>query len=197
MTEAAISETSIANRALQRLGAKRVESLDQNTPNARSAAAAYYPIRNRLLRQHAWNFAIKRASIAADVDATTWGSLKQYQKPNDFIRLLRDTVSGTPDVNTRKDWQIEGNYIVTADGSPLQFRYVAKITDPALFDPLFAELLAIDMAYEMCEEITQSTAKREGLREDRKEIIAEARRINAFENEPQREPEDDWILAML
>ena len=35
----AISDVTVANRALQKLGAKRIESLTQDTPNARSINA--------------------------------------------------------------------------------------------------------------------------------------------------------------
>jgi len=193
----ATSEVAISNRALQKLGASRIESFDQDHPNARSASTAYEPCRDRLLRKYAWNFAVKRASVAADATETTWGGLNRFQKPNDFMRLLRNKEIGSSNQDVRHDWQIEGNYIITADGAPLQFRYVAKIEDTSQFDPLFDELLATVMAYEMCEEVTGSKSQRDDLWDDMKDILLEARQANAYENDADIPPEDDWLLARL
>ena len=60
------SEVDIANRALQKLGAESIVSLTQDSENARACNLCYEPIRDAELRAHPWNFAIKRASLAAD-----------------------------------------------------------------------------------------------------------------------------------
>src|SRR5688572_8210356 len=103
----ATSKVKIANRALQKLGAKRIESFDQDHKNARAMKAAYDLTRDAEIRRYAWSFAIKRESIAADGDDPTWGDWNRYSLPNDFIRLLRDDESGI-----RVDWRIEGLYIL-------------------------------------------------------------------------------------
>ena len=54
-----------------------------------------------------------------------WGGWTRYSLPNDFLRLIRDDESGL-DV----DWKIEGLYILSADASPLEIRYIANIEDP-------------------------------------------------------------------
>lgn len=189
----AASEVSIANRALQKLGEGRIESFDEDSPNARSIVTAYEPVRDRLQRQYDWNFCIGRASIAADATKTKWGDLNRYQKPNDFQRLLRNKETSAEDI--RHDWQIEGNFIVTSDGAPLQFRYIKKVTDPALFDPLFSELLSTVLAMEICLEVTGSNTRKVELKDDITTIIREARIANALENDADVPLEDDWLLA--
>jgi len=193
----ASSDVEIANLALQKLGASRIDAFDQDTPNARSIDSAYALTRDRLLRTHPWNFAIKRASVAAKASNTVWGDLKQYPLPNDFLRFLRGTEAGTGDEERERYWKREGDSVVTEDSSPLQFRYIAQITDPAQFDSLFVDLLATTLAYELCEEITQSTSKKDTLAFDRQNIIIEARRVNAIENPSQDPPEDSWLQARL
>jgi hypothetical protein len=74
----------------------------------------------------------------------------------------------------------------------LQFRYVQKITDPTKFDPLFIVALELELAVRCCKQITDSTVDKESLKDDLREAIAEAKRVNAFENEAQPFPEDDW-----
>lgn len=193
----ATSEVSIANRALQKLGAGKIESLEQNHPNARSVSVAYIPVRDSLMRRYAWNFAIRRASVAADETQTLWNSLNRFRKPNDFARLLRDTEAGSGKLNSRTDWQVEGDYIVTSESAPLEFRYLAKITDTSLFDPLFDELLATVIAKEIVEDVTGSLGKRDRLEADVNLILNEAKQANAYENDADQLLEDDWLLARL
>lgn len=189
---AAASEVSIANRALQLLGAKRISSLSQDHPNARSMNAAYERVRDRELRKYDWGFAIKRASIAADGDETLWGDWYRYSLPNDYIRLIRDDESGLS-----VDWKIEGLFILSKDAAPLEIRYVAQITDPNYFDALFIEALAAALAVACCKEIADSTSDKESLKEDYKDAIAEAKKWGAIEKGSQEFPEDDWITARL
>lgn len=186
-----VSDVSIANRALQKLGAKRIEALTQDHPNARSLNTAFAPVRDALLRKYPWSFAIKRAAIAADAAKTVWGGLNRYPLPADFGRLLRDDESGA-----RVDWKIEERFIVTRDAAPLNFRYVAVITNPVNFDPCFAELLSTALAVEVCEDVTGSTSKLEALRVMYARELADARSANAFETGAQEALDDDWLFAV-
>jgi hypothetical protein len=189
------SEVAIANRALQLLGESSISSLEQDHPNARSMNLAYPFMRNRLQRAYAWNFCKARKSVAADAVQTTFGGLNRFEKPNDFLRLLRNKETSAED--SRHDWQIEGNYIVTADSAPLEFRYLAKVTNPVLFDTVFDDLLAVGIAYTTCKQVTGSNTAKSELRDEFRELMAEARQTNSFENDADVPLEDDWVLARL
>ena len=184
------SKVQIANGALQRLGERRIESLTQDEPSARSMNAAFDRVVKSEIRRYGWNFAIKRASIAADGDDPTWGDWNRYSLPNDFIRLLRDDESGIA-----VDWKIEGIFILSADAAPLEFRYLAHIEDPNFYDSLFIEALECKLAMVCCKEITGSHSNAAGVKLDYEEAIAEAKRVNAVEKEAQEFPEDEWLAA--
>lgn len=187
------SETEIANRALQRLGAARITALDDtSSKNARACNVAYAPLRDALLRAHPWSFAIARAALAADTDVPVGDDAPalQYTWPTDALRIL------LPKDHTL-DWIIEGRKILTGWGAPLYIRYIAKITDPNTMDPLFREALACWMAVEMCEEITQSNTKKAALKDDYEMIIAEARRTNAIEKPAVTSPDGSWDYERL
>jgi len=189
----ATSDVAIANLALQKLGSpKRLESLTQDHPNARSMNACYASIRDGELRRYDWGFAIQRASIAADSSQTTWGGWNRYALPNDYLRLIRDDESGQ-----NVDWRIEGTFIVTADAAPLDIRYMARITDPNTFDALFIESLASKLAYQTCKEITGSTTQQSVCKQDYDWAVAEAKRCGSIEKPAQEFAEDDWILVRL
>jgi hypothetical protein len=186
------SEVEICNRALQKLGAKRIVSLDDNSVNARACNVAYSLVRDRVLRSHPWNCAISRAELAADAEPPEWGRANAFQLPSDFLRLLPPY----PEMNINDlDWQIEGRKILTDDSGPIYLRYIYQVTDPNEMDPLLRELISTELALELCEEITQSNTKKDALKDDVKAIVKDARRVNAFECVAQEPPEDTWITV--
>lgn len=186
------STVEICNRALQKLGAQRITSLTENTSNARSCNFAYTPLLEAELRSHTWSCATKRAQLAASSTEPLFGKDNKFQLPSDFLRLLPPD----PHQNSNQhDWIIEGDKIYTDYSAPLQIRYVYKLTDPAIMDPLFREALSARMALELCEEITQSNTKKQILKQDYRDIIREARKVNAIERPAQQSPEDTWLTV--
>ena len=186
-----ISKVTIANIALQKLGTpSRISALDQDHPNARSINACYDVVRRRLLRKYDWAFAIARKSIAAEGDGTLFGDWNRYALPNDYIRLLLDD-----EADTIVDWRIEGQYIVTADDSPLEIRYIADIDDPNYYDAQFVDAFACELALQCCEEVTGSTSKKGDIIDERKDALNEAKRLGSIERAEKNFPEDEWLTA--
>jgi hypothetical protein len=187
------SNVAIANEALQLLGSSRkLESLSQDHPNARTLTAAFDRTRRSLIRRYEWGFAKKRASIAADGEQTTTGEHNRYGLPNDYLRLTRDNETGFS-----VDWKIEGQFIVSDDDAPLEIIYIADIDDPNAFDSLFREAFANRLAFVCCKEITGSTTLHDSLNNDFKTILADAKLANAIEKPAaDLDAEDDsWLRA--
>lgn len=182
------SEVSICNMAMQKLGAERITSLTQDSKNARECNNCYAEVRDRLLRSHTWNFSKTRVTLAPSSTDTTADYIYTFDWPADALRII-------PPRDYDVDWQIEGRTILTNWGDELDIVYVKRVTDPNTMDPLFRELLACEIALQTCEPITQSTQKKESVREDRKVAMAEARRVNAFEQISADPPEDDWVTC--
>ena len=184
------SDVEIGNGALQKLGAKRIVTLDDASTNARAVNACFVRIRQAELRKHDWAFAIQRHSIAADSPAPTWGRANSFQLPAGFIRLVPDY----PEQNhNSKDWVIEGQKIVTNASAPLEVRCLVDVTDANLMDPLFRDLLSTAIALEICEEITQSNTKKDSLNADYKQIVREAKKASSIEKRPAVAPDPTWI----
>ena len=188
----AVSEVTICNLALQKLGEARITSLSEDSPRARSCNAAYEFIRDRELRAHKWNFAKKRATLAPSSVTPDFDFDDAFPLPTDFLRLLPPNTSSL-------DWQIENHEgspsILTNDGDTLEIVYIARITDTAKFDMLFVEMLACKLALHLCEDRTQSNTKKADIQAEYRELRREARLINAFENGSEEPPEDSWLLA--
>lgn len=189
---AAPSVVAIWNRALQLLGAARVQSTADTSKNAIACNACYEAIRDRLLETHPWRFAIKLASLAADDPSPDWGKANAFTLPSDFIDLAPEYEE---DQSLDLDWEMQDGKIFTDNDAPLQIRYIAKVTDPSKMSPLFRELLATEMAVAMCEELTQSNTKRLALVNEVERVGGQARRANARKTRSQEGPESPWVTA--
>jgi hypothetical protein len=183
------SETDICNLALQRLGAKAISTLSEDSAAGRECNRIYEHARDSELRAHPWNFARARVALAADSVTPAFGFANQFPLPSDFLRIL-------PDVDVT-DWQIEGGSILTDDAAPLQLIYIKRVTDVTLFDELFIELLVSRIAVGLAEKLTQSNTKLNIAHEQYKLIKAEAMRVNSFENTSRTPPVDEWVTARL
>lgn len=197
------SVIQIANRALTKLGAARITSLDDDVKSARALKSMFDDVRDDELRAHRWSFSLKRTSLAALVGAPAFGYLYQYQVPADFLKL--DMVDDRfPQVvmdnyvnQELLDWVLEGNLILTDIAAPLKLRYVAQVTDPNLWDVNFREALACRLAAELAEDLTQSNQKRQLAWEEHKQALVRAVRSNAIERIPVHVGDTPWILGRL
>lgn len=186
------SKVEIANRALQKIGAKRIVALDDDSVSARACNVAYEPVKLAELRDHAWNFAVARITIAADSPAPSFGPQNSFTLPADFVRLMPPDAQSNLD---NLDWVIEGRKIFTNDSAPLQIRYVSNVDDTNLMDPLFREALSSRLAVELCEQLTQSNTKKADLSREYEMNVNEARRTNAIERPAILPPDDPWITV--
>lgn len=200
----AVSNVSIANAALSKIGASRIMSLDDNRKEAREVNASFERVRDSEIRARLWRFSIKRAELAAQSDAPAFGYDYAYRIPADCLKIiavgdflvgayLSDYVGGEDGA----PFALENGLILSNDVAPLNLRYVAQITNPTQFDSCFVELFACKLAMEICEAITQSSQKRQLAFEEYKLALRNAVKSNAIENPPVKAADDSWMLARL
>jgi hypothetical protein len=198
-----MSEVAICNAALIKLGAERINALDENNNRARVMNERYAAVRDAELDRCRWKFSIARVTLAALAAAPDGDDYaRQFQLPNDYIRLIEG--ADIVDVADLSDYRgsssaalysVEGRKILTNLPAPLSIRYIAQITDTSLFVPSFAEALAARLADECCERITDSDSKRQTAKEDYRQAIREAKRARALEAPPQYQADDTWVMA--
>lgn len=180
------SVVDIANRALDKLGHGAITSFTDGSKAANLLDRTWSIVRNQVLRDHPWNFAVKRAILAPLSDSPSWGFTYQHQLPSDYLRLIeiRDLRAG--------EYQLEDGKIL-ADSDSLYIRYIYEVTDPNLYDALFIDSLATKVAFELSEALTQSNAKKNLLGEEYTLSIQRAKSIDAVENPPTVFQEDSWL----
>jgi len=178
---------SICNRALTWLGAEPITDLVDDTKEGRACNRIYEQARDQTLRDHPWNFALKRVSIAADTTAPIWEYTNAYSWPTGCLRII--------EVNTTEEWAVEGQKIVSDQAAPLEIVYIDKVTDPTLFDAKFVEAYAARIASDLAYDLTAnaalaSTAETQYLRR-----LAEARLVDAQESLSANE--QSWLDSRL
>ena len=197
------SVIQVANRALTKLGSARITSLSDDVKAARAVSSCFDDLRDAELRAHRWQFAMKRTSLAALVDAPAYGWDLQYQVPTDFLKLdmVNDQFPSTILENyigeELLDYVLEGNKILTNIEAPLKLRYIAQITDPNQWDPCFREALACRIAAEIAEDLTQNASKRQLAWEEYKQAMVAAVRANAVERQPVMLGDDAWVIGRI
>lgn len=186
------TKLSIYNRALQKIGQASLASLDANNKSIRELETAYNPTLKKILRRYPWNFAIRRVSLSASGDTPVYGFEHEYLLPIDCLRILEVDHKGYL-------WKVEqavsgGNLkaVVTDLSSPIKVRYIKFEENTALYDPLFAELLAHMIAIEICEPITQSNTKKDILLAELKTVRADALAADGQEDTPDEVDDGSW-----
>lgn len=104
---------------------------------------------------------------------------------------------GAPAGLAETDWELESNLLVSSDATPIMFRFVADIDDVTQMDPMFCEGLAARIGLEVCEILTQSGDKMQGIGSVYKTFMNEARTVNGIETGPTQPPEDAFITCRV
>lgn len=196
-----MSEVAICNAALIKMGADTITALTDNNVRARVMNQRYAATRDSELRKRRWKFSILRVSLPALASVPDSDFDLQYQLPVDYLRLIEGgSIAEIPDLSDFRGggnelFSIEGQKILTNLAAPLAIRYLARVTDTALFDPAFTDYLASVLAFDNCERITQSAEKKETLRQDKRDSLREAIRGNALEAPPRQQADSEWIAA--
>lgn len=177
----AIEPVDIANMALAVLDEAPIDSLDQDSKAARLLNLHYDLTREAELAKHPWVFAILSASVEGNDTGTGDGTLKYvYDVPPDALRVLPLTYDGEP-TGIPISWRQEAGLIYTDQESPRIIRYIANLTDPNDWSPLFTEVLVAALAVKIAHALTHKAGMIDVARAAYERAMAEARRANAFE----------------
>ena len=187
------SSTDICNLALDLLSGGTVHDIENPSDATEELFNRWYDTtRRRLLREHPWNFAAKRAVLAASSTAPTFGYNKAFPVPADFVRVLyiNDT-RYTSDVPTATElYQFEDNKILTSDlftsEDTLKLVYIKDFTDIPRMDPMFVDLLAHELALRVAYKITETNTNIERLAQIRKDASKIAKAVDGQERPPRR-----------
>lgn len=178
----ALSETKICNATLAKIGAKRINNLDTDTsPEAIQCRTHYEMTRDALTRSHWWRFALTREKLsqdAVDPDTDEWDN--QFILPTDFLRMKSIYENRFSDENYRS-YALEGQRLLTNE-STMEIRYIKKVTDVTEFDPLFVEVLVLQLALKLIPALAKTDTKlKESIKDDLKFLMPSVRALDSQE----------------
>jgi hypothetical protein len=152
------AEVDICNMALIRVGAKRIISLDDDTKAALLCKQYYEQTRDEVLREHEWNCATERASLARLSEAPAYGFEYAYQLPASPFCLK------VIEMESQDYWpyKVEGRKLLT-DNEECNIRYTKKMENPAEMDSYLVECIALRLATHLCESLSADANKTQAL----------------------------------
>jgi len=167
------SVVGICNIALSNIGDEKISSLTDNNDRARACNLRYEDTRDAVLRAHPWNAATTRVELAVSTDAPVWGFTYKYALPSDCLRVLDVYDYTVP-------FSIEGRFLLT-NNSTAKLKYIARITDPNVYDILLQQAIGIRLAAEIAEALTGRTELKQEMYNKYLLILSEARGVDSQE----------------
>lgn len=149
----------ICNAALDQLGVDRIQSLEDESSRAELCSARFAIVRDAVLGERAWRFAIGRHEIAEDGESPAYGYGRRFPLPSIVVQVL-EVSDGADDLS---DWQREGAFLLANAEGPIFIRSVDQVEDVALWPAVFCSAVVARLAAELCIPLTEGKAVAESL----------------------------------
>lgn len=189
-----VTETTIANTVAVMLGEPSITNIDDPGTLARDIRAVFDQVRDAFLRSYNWNFARKRAQLAADPVNPEFGFARRFLLPAECLRFVGfyDPQFPASMTTLQRPHVVEGRYLL-CDVDVAQVYYIRKQENAADFDPLFAEALAARIAKRLAFKRSASADLMQAIDAEYDRAMKEARFCNAIENSGEALVQDDFI----
>jgi len=199
------SNVQICNFALQRLGeSTQITVIDDTTVYGKRFNLIFEQTRDEELRANIWQFAVKRSSstLTAAASTSNTGWLYAYNEPSDCLRIVdiyQLNVAGVDAVPydlpgvTPWPFLVEGSTVYTNLDTPY-CKYIAQITSPTSFDPLFVDALACRLATKIAVATSRAPDVKQILDAEYAGTLLRARAYNAIERKNPKRPSWWWRL---
>lgn len=169
----------LCSRALLKIGANVIGSLNDGTAEADVAANLYDHVCDALLSAHPWNFATKQKKLALLSSDDVGDFANVFALPADCLRVLS---AGPGQRGAGLVYRLlEGR--LHANASEVMLTYVFR-PDEEEFPPYFRKLLITSLAAEFCIPLTDSTSRWASLNKLAEAEMRSAKLINAQEDTP-------------
>ena len=157
-----MSQVTISNQAIGQLGGELITQIGQDSVEGRLIDAYYAPIRDAVLEEHEWAFAIKKFRLIPTDEDPAYGYTFSYIIPGEVIRVLLVRGDARSDMwggNTLR-WERIGDRI-ESDNEEIFLRAIVRITNDVLFSSMFVQAFVMRLASEMAVPLTNSRALKE------------------------------------
>lgn len=177
----ALNDIALCSRALIRLGAKPITTMNDGNAESEVSNLLYAPVRDALLSSYGWSFSTEQKELTRLAEPPLADYAYAYQLPNGFLRALSAGSSGRG----------RGMHYRIARGalhSNAESVILTYIYRPAEEEcpPYFDSILIARLTAEFCIPLTENTSRAEMLYRIAEQEFAKARQIDAQQDSPGR-----------
>lgn len=179
---------TLANAALQRLGAAPITALNCSTDDrAVVLNGVFERTLHASIRSHRWNWAQKAATLVGWVCAPVFGYSCAFLVPDDAL-----TVDET-DLEDDEAWRLETHVcshnntcvrVLVTDACGVNIRYTTNMGDPTFWDPMFRQAFVVQLAHEAAYPITRNSNLEANLANEAEVLWRKARSRDGQEGKP-------------
>lgn len=184
----AMSRIDLCSRALLKIGASVISSLNEGTAEADVATNLYDYVRDALLSAHPWHFATTQRKLAALSEEPAGSYHNIFALPADCLRVLS---AGSHGSGAGLVYRLLNRRLHT-DATEVTLTYLFRAPEED-YPPFFDKVLIAQLAAEFCIPLTDSTSRWESLRKTADDELKHAKLINAQEVTAPRI--DDFVLV--
>lgn len=149
------SKVDICNLALANIGADYIQSLSEDSREAKECNRFYDLTRRMLLQASHWTFASKRQGLAELTNDWEERYGYKYSLPSDMIKLRRVIPAADPLYDRASvPYEIKGQSLY-CDISPCSVEYTYELDDSTQFPYLFIQALARQLSAQIAMPITR------------------------------------------
>ena len=183
----AVSKTSIANAALIEIGVERIIS-GETSEAQRLVDELFQQTLDEEIESDDWTFAIHRSQLAAESETPDFEYTYQHRLPSNpyCLRVLSEYNDYT--------YTVEGLKILS-DSTPLQIRYIKRITDVTELSASFRKAFQFRLASILAIPLRGSRALKETMENKYAKAIAKAASKDSQQSTPEETANGSWLDA--
>lgn len=187
------SETDVINVGLRMIGGTAINNRVDGSTNGNIVNDLYDDVRDDLLRSHNWNFATKRAQLAAMTEVPAFEFDHAFVVPSDWLKTVsvHDNDGGFGTLFYRMEFN-DGQRAILANTEQIFMRYVARITDPNLMTADFRKILSTAIAAITALPIGASNTMADSFSNKLDAMLGTAKAMDAQGSFPEQRPRGSW-----
>lgn len=187
----AYTTLDIVNSALLKIGARPLNSLEDDFPEARAAMIRYRQVMDTVLSLYPFSCALYRTFLEKEASyEKSWGYRYCFPLPNDCLHLWEVV---DPKGDRLYDFSQEGQKLLS-NVSTIGVLYSRRITDLGVIDHDVAELISVWLAGELSERIDSNLERTRGLKEQAQYLLQQIKTVDARRRAPRYYGEFDPFL---
>lgn len=199
------SKLLIVNKALTKIGAKRLSSLNDGSPNSIIINDIYDSCRDETQEEHVWSFCIQTVglttlTLAVPLPNMNDGISTAYGLPSDFLSVYLLSQPAQYRIEILKAPYITSGtqLALLSDQNTLSgMKYVFNNDDPTTYTAKYSDALACKIALECCFKISEAAQMAVAMETKYQKALISAISSDSQGSNPDQAIADEWFTARL